>query len=80
MTAATEQSRPTGWRPFRHDTDVDRAFDKVRSYLSATPGRLLGDGPAAESGGAGRRTGLHVRRAGLDLSREVRVVLGDLET
>ena len=80
MTAATEQARPVGWRPFRRDAVVDRAFDPVRSYLSAAPARLLGDGSTAPAGGDGVRTGLHVRRAGLDMSRDARVVLGDLET
>jgi len=78
MTAATEQARPVGWRPFRRVAVVDRAFDPVRSYLSAAPARLLGEGSTAPAGGDGVRTGLHVRRAGLDMSRDARVVLGDL--
>jgi hypothetical protein len=80
MTAATEPSRPVGWRPFRRHAIVDRAFDPVRSYLSAAPARLLGDRAATPAGGDGVPTGLHLRRVGLDMSREARVVLGDLET
>ena len=41
MTAATEQARPVGWRPDRRDAVVDRAFDPVRSYLSAAPAARL---------------------------------------
>lgn len=69
MTVAAEQPPLPGWRAFRGEASVDRGFDRVRSYLSAVPDRVLGDAP----------TGLHVRRAGLDVSREVRVVVGDLE-
>jgi hypothetical protein len=74
----TEDRRRTGWREIRHYAHVDRDFGQVRSYLAATPDRLLSEHrPAHDDGGL--RTGLHVQRAGLDLSRDVRVVLGDLE-
>ena len=79
MTAPTDQPRQVGWHAFRHETEVARAFDRVRSYLSADPRRLLGDGAAGMPDGEIGRTGLHLHRAGLDLSRPVRVLMGDLE-
>jgi hypothetical protein len=57
------------WRPVRREASVERAFDRIRSYLSANPSAVLGDLPMS----------LHVRRAGLDLSRNARVERGDLE-
>src|SRR5688500_20275666 len=74
-----EHHPPMTWRAFRQDAHVARRFAAVRSYLSAAPGRLLGDSRAAGVDLTEGRTGLHVRRAGLDVSREVQVVLGDLE-
>jgi hypothetical protein len=59
---------------------VDRAFRDVRRHVASAPTRILGDGPPEASGGPDEPTaGLHVRRAGLDLVRDVRMVLGDLE-
>src|SRR5689334_7854639 len=49
---------------------VGRGFESVRSYVSVRPDVLLGEDP----------TGLHVRRAGLDISRDVRMTHGDVET
>lgn len=57
------------WRPVRRETSVERPFDQIRSYLSANPSTVLGDLPVS----------LHVRRAGLDISRDIRVERGDLE-
>jgi hypothetical protein len=57
------------WRAIRRDAFVERAFDPIRSYLSVNPGAVLGDLPAY----------LHVRAAGLDVSRNVRADRGDLE-
>ena len=74
----TEDRRHTGWRELRHYAHVDRDFGQVRSYLAAAPDRLLSAHRPTHNDG-GLRTGLHVQRAGLDVSRDVRVVLGDLE-
>jgi len=49
---------------------VPRGFESVRSYVSVRPDVLLGEDPP----------GLHVRRAGLDISRDVRMTHGDVET
>jgi hypothetical protein len=57
------------WRPIRRVAHVRREFDRIRSYVTVNPAAVLGDRPA----------GLHVRRAGLDMSRDVRFVVGDLE-
>jgi hypothetical protein len=80
MAPAMEHPPAASWRAFRQDVEVSRVFTAVRSYLSAAPGRLLGDSPpTAGPDEIEARTGLHVRRAGLDVSRDVRVVVGDLE-
>lgn len=65
------------WREFRHYAYVDRACADVCRLLAEEPERVLGAPPDT---GAVReqRTGLHVRRAGVDLSRDVRLVRGDL--
>lgn len=78
MALETEVPRWTGWRPVRHFAYVDRPFSQVRSYVAATPGRLFGHGPAA-GGRGGQLTDLHLQRAGLDVSRDVRVLRGDME-
>ena len=57
------------WRPVHRDAYVGRAFDRIRSYLALDPGAVLGDLPAY----------MHVQRAGLDVSRNIRVDRGDLE-
>jgi hypothetical protein len=69
MSVAIDQARPASGRTFRVAVYVDRAFDRVRSYVTASPDCLLGDGV----------TGVPVRWAGLELSRNVRVTGGDLE-
>jgi hypothetical protein len=68
-----------GWRAVRHFAYVDRAFRDVRRYVAAAPARILADGRVDDAAGAGGpTTELHVRRAGLDLTRDVRTVMGDL--
>jgi hypothetical protein len=57
------------WRPICRDAGVERAFDQIRSYLAVNPGTVLGDLPAY----------MHVRAAGLDVSRNVQADRGDLE-
>ena len=69
MTAAIDHTRPMAGHTFRVETYVDRGFERVRSYVSASPDCLLGDGVTA----------VPVRWAGLELSRGVRVTGGDLE-
>jgi hypothetical protein len=66
-------------REVRYLAYVDRDFGQVRSYLTADPQRLLRDLPPTRDAGGGVRTGLHLHRAGLDVSRDVKVVLGDLQ-
>lgn len=71
--------RPDRWRTVRQFAYVDRAFRDVRRYVASAPARILGDGRLDESGGPDEPiAGLHVRRAGLDLVRDVRMVMGDL--
>jgi len=68
MTAAIDDARPKAGHAFRVDTYVDREFERVRSYASASPECLLGDGV----------TSVPLSWAGLELSRVVRVTGGDL--
>ena len=70
MTATIdEEARPLAGRTFRVDAFVDREFERVRSYVSASPECLLGEGV----------TSVHLVWAGLELSRRIRVTGGDLE-
>jgi hypothetical protein len=59
---------PDGWRTIRHFAYADRDFRAVRRLLAAKPEQPL-TGPTAE---------LHVRRAGFDVARDVRMVIGEL--
>jgi len=68
MNAAIDDARPDAGHAFRAGTYVDREFERVRSYVSASPECLLGDGV----------TSVPVSWAGLELSRGVRVTGGDL--
>jgi hypothetical protein len=81
-TAATTSpiDHPEHWRTVRQFAYVDRAFRDVRRYLAADPARIIGRGqPDAGSVHDGALTELHVRRAGFDLVRDVRMVMGDLQ-
>lgn len=69
MTAAIDEARPRAGRTFSVDSYLEREFERVRSYVSASPECLLGDGV----------TSVHVGWAGLDLSRPIRVTGGDLD-
>ena len=81
-TAALSPStdHPARRRTVRQFAYVDRAFRDVRRHVASAPTRILGDGRPQASGDPDEPTaGLHVRRAGLDLVRDVRMVMGDLE-
>jgi hypothetical protein len=68
-----------GWRTFRHFAYVDRPFREVRRRLAAAPQRILADPSRFPGDGRAAKVELRVRRSGLDLGREVRMVLGDIE-
>jgi len=55
-----------GWRTIRHFAYVERDFPAVRRCLEARPERIPLAGP----------TELHVRRAGFDFGRDVRITVG----
>ena len=68
------------WRTIRHFAYVDRAFPAVRRAFAGRPDLVLASsvpGPGREDHGATAE--LHVRRAGFDLGRDVRLVLGDVQ-
>ena len=70
MTATIDRHAHLGGsRAFRVEAYVDREFERVRSYISASPDCLAGDGVAA----------LRLGCMGLDLSRPVVVTIGDVE-
>jgi hypothetical protein len=79
VTGAVHIEKPEDrtWREVRHYAYVDRPFAEVCRMLAREPERVLG-----HSGDAGavreQLIGLHILRGGVDLSREVRVVLGNL--
>ena len=84
MTDTAATTPPTGhserWRTVRQFAYVDRAFRDVRRYVTAAPARIIGGGrPDALLAPDGPGTELHVRRAGLDLARHVRMVMGELQ-
>lgn len=66
FATAGSQNYPERWRTLHHFAYIDRPFRDVRRYLAAGPQRI-----AAESAKA--------RLAGLDLNRDIRMVLGDLQ-
>lgn len=65
-----------GWRTIRHFAYVDRAFRDVRRAVAAAPQSILTDAPEATGVGTAE---LRVRRAGFELGRDVRMVIGDIE-
>lgn len=76
----TWKADPKGWRTIRHFAYVDRPFRDVRRTVADAPQRILAGPSGSTDGEAEPRAELRVRRAGLDLTRDVRmVVLGDVE-
>ncbi|HET7720008.1 MAG TPA: heavy-metal-associated domain-containing protein [Acidimicrobiales bacterium] len=72
-------ANPQGWRAIRHFAYLERAFRDVRRALAADPQQVIA-GPGAAAGGAEAPvTELRVRRAGFDLTRDVRMTIGEIE-
>jgi len=69
-------AHPHRWRTIRHFAYVERPFRDVRRAVAAAPQRLLAD--PSPSNGADLAE-LRVRRAGLDLGRDVRIFIGDVQ-
>jgi hypothetical protein len=65
------------WREVRHYARVDRPFGEVCRMLATDPERVVGH-PGRDPDGHERLAGLRLRRAGVDLNRDVRVILGRL--
>ena len=66
-----QTAQSDGWRTIRHFAYLDRPFRDVRRALAAAPQQILA-GPSGS-------TELRVRRAGVDLARDVRMIVGDIE-
>ncbi len=72
-----QESHDRTWREVRQYAYVDRPCAEVCRLMAGEPERVLGH-PGDRGAVREQRAGLHVRRAGVDLSREVRIVRGDL--
>ena len=68
-----------GWRNFRHFAYVDRPFRDVRRLIAASPQQILADPSGSTGEGPPAVSALRVRRAGFDLTRDVRMVVGDVQ-
>jgi hypothetical protein len=71
-----QDAHPHGWRSIRHFAYMERPFRDVRLAVAAAPQGLLAQ-PAASNGSD--LAELRVRRAGLDLARDVRISIGDVQ-
>lgn len=73
--APSEDRRADGWRKIRHYAYVERPFDDVWGLLARSPGQVLG---RASEASYARVASLHVKRAGVEMSRDVRLRFGGL--
>jgi hypothetical protein len=77
MSGAMSHNQPHrddgGWREIRRYAYVERPYEQAWALLAGAPRLVLG-GEAAPEAGVGQ-VELHVRRAGLELKRPVRVYL-----
>jgi hypothetical protein len=71
-----EDRRPDGWREIRHYAYVERPFDDVSGLLARSSGQQV-LGRASEASYV-RRASLHVKRAGVEMSRDVRLRFGGI--
>ena len=72
-------ARRHGWRTIRHFAYVDRPFRDVRRAVAAAPQRILAGQSGSNDGALAPVTELRVRRARFDITRDVRMILGDIE-
>jgi hypothetical protein len=70
-----EDHRAGGWREIRHYAYVERPFDDVWALLARSAAEVLSGG--SEASGT-PETSLHVKRAGVEMSRAVRLRFGGL--
>jgi hypothetical protein len=74
-----QDSHPNGWRTIRHFAYVERPFRDVRRAVADAPHRLLAEPSAATGADIAAVAELRIRRAGLDLTRDVRMISGDVQ-
>ena len=72
---STEEQKDTTWREVRHYAYVQRPFAGVAELLATAPERVVGR-PGETTGPHEGLAGLHIHRAGVDLSRDVRITIG----
>jgi len=77
-TTTKQTDGHTGWRTVRHYAYVERPYEAVWAKLAQAPRQVLGGDDAPSAGGA--LAELHVRRAGIDVSRAVKIKFGGLVT
>src|SRR5687767_4214694 len=66
MTSMPHDAHPEQWRTLHEFTEVDRAFRDVRRYVAGAPESVVAGSAQAKV-------------AGLDLDRDVRMVVGDVQ-
>jgi hypothetical protein len=68
-----------GWRTIRHFAYVDRPFQDVRRAVTAAPDELVTGSAGPDAEHPEPQGELHVRRAGVDFVRDIRMVLGEAQ-
>ena len=74
-TTTKQTDGQAGWRTVRHYAYVERPYEAVWAKLAQAPRQVLGGDEAPSDGSL---TDLHVRRAGIDLARAVKIKFGGL--
>lgn len=72
----THDREDGAWREVRHYAYVDRPFADVGQLLASAPERVVGHPGVAAA--HERLSDLHVRRAGIDMSRDVQITMGGI--
>ena len=72
---ALSHEERAGWREIRHYAYIERPFGEVWTLVAGAPARVLGDEDPA---GGAPEAALHAKRAGVEISRDVRLRFGGL--
>jgi copper chaperone CopZ len=77
MAGDAQHREDKTWREVRHYAYVDRPFAEVGQLLASAPERVVGH-PGEAAAPRERLSDLHVRRAGIDMSRDVQITIGGI--